>query len=172
MVSKAMAAAINRQINAELYSSYLYLSMSAYATNIGMKGTAHWLFVQAQEEATHAMRFYNYLNDQGVHVKLEAIKQPPVQFKSVLDIFEAVLKHENHVTALIHGLVDIAAKEKDPATGVMLQWFVTEQVEEEANASEIIGKLKLAGNNGGGLFMIDKDLGTRMFAPPPDLVLP
>lgn len=172
MIGKKTAEAINKQINAELYSSYLYLSMSAYATNIGMKGTAHWLFVQAQEEATHAMRFYNYMNDQGVHVKLEAIKQPPVQFKSVLDIFEAVLKHEYHVTALIHNLVEIAAKEKDPATGVMLQWFVTEQVEEESNAGEIIGKLKLAGNNGGGLFMIDKDLAARMFVPPPDLVLP
>ena len=172
MVSKKTAEAINKQINAELYSSYLYLSMSAYATNIGMKGTAHWLFVQAQEEATHAMRFYNYLNNQGVHVAMEAIKQPPVQFKSVLEVFEAVLKHEQHVTALIHGLVDIAAKEKDPATSVMLQWFVTEQVEEESNATDIIGKLKLAGNNGGGLFMIDKDLTARMFVPPPDLTLP
>lgn len=172
MITKRTSEAINKQINAELYSSYLYLSMSAYATNVGLKGMAHWLFVQAQEEATHAMRFYNYLNDQGVHVALEAIKQPPVKFKSALDVFEAVLKHEKHVTALIHGLVDIAAKDKDPATGVMLQWFVTEQVEEEANATEIIGKLKLAGNNGGGLFMIDKDLAARMFVPPPDLTLP
>jgi ferritin len=172
MVSKAMAAAINRQINAELYSSYLYLSMSAYATNIGMKGTAHWLFVQAQEEATHAMRFYSYLNDQGAHALMDAIAKPPTEFKSVLDVFENVLKHEKHVTALIHGLVDLAAKEKDPATAVMLQWFVTEQVEEESNATEIVGKLKLAGNNGGGLFMIDKDLAARVFAPPPDLTLP
>jgi ferritin len=172
MISKMTAEAITKQINAELYSSYLYLSMSAYATNVGLKGAAHWLFVQAQEEATHAMRFYNYLNDQGVHVALEAIKQPPVQFKSALDVFEAVLKHENHVTALIHGLVDIAAKAKDPATSVFLQWFVTEQVEEESNATDIIGKLKLAGDNGGGLFMIDKDLATRMFVPPPDLTLP
>jgi ferritin len=167
-----MAAAINRQINAELYSSYLYLSMSAYATNIGMKGTAHWLFVQAQEEATHAMRFYSYLNDQGAHAQMDAIAKPPTEFKSVLDVFENVLKHEKHVTALIHGLVDLAAKEKDPATAVMLQWFVTEQVEEESNATEIVGKLKLAGNNGGGLFMIDKDLAARVFAPPPDLTLP
>ena len=172
MIGKAMAAAINKQINAELYSSYLYLSMSAYATNIGMKGTAHWLFVQAQEEATHAIRFYNYLNNQGAHALMEAIAKPPTVFKSVLEVFESVLKHEQHVTALIHGLVDLAAKEKDPATAVMLQWFVTEQVEEESNATEIVGKLKLTGNNGGGLFLIDKDLAARMFVPPPDLTLP
>ena len=169
MISKAMAAAINKQINAELYSAYLYFSMSSYATHIGLKGGAVWFFVQAKEEMTHAQRFYNYLNNVGEHALMQAIDKPATVFKSLAHMFDEVLAHERKVTALIHALADMAVKEHDHATQTLLQWFVNEQVEEESNATDIVGKLKLAGNEGGALFMIDKDLGTRVFVPPPDL---
>jgi len=166
-----MVKEINRQINFELYSAYLYMSMSSMCQVMGLKGAAHWLVVQTQEEMTHAFRFYKYVVDQGEHAELAAIAAPPAKFKSLLQMFEEALAHEKLVTGRINNLVDLARKEKDHATEVMLQWFVTEQVEEEANASEIIANLKLAGNNTGGIFMIDKDLATRVFAPPPDLII-
>ncbi|HBN08691.1 MAG TPA: ferritin [Cyanobacteria bacterium UBA8530] len=171
MLKEKVENSINRQIQAEVYSSYLYMAMTAYATHEGLTGTANWLKVQAQEELTHALRFYQYVNQRGGRVILLPIEQPPSDFHSMPAIFEAVLKHEEYVTSLINGLVDIAQEEKDHATVQMLQWFVTEQVEEEANANDILNRLKLIGKDGSTLFMLDKDLGTRVFTPPPDMVI-
>lgn len=167
MISESMAKAINNQINAELYSAYLYLSMSAYTASEGLPGTANWLYIQAQEEMTHAMRFYAYLNRVGARVELAAIAEPPRDFESPVHIYEEVLTHERKVTALINDLVNLAREERDHATEIELQWFVTEQVEEEENANDILAQFKLAGATGGGLFMIDRELGTRVFTPPP-----
>jgi len=161
-----MAEALNAQINAELYSSYLYLSMAAYAENEGLPGTANWLFVQVQEEMTHAQRFYGYMNRVGARVVLDAIEKPPAEFEGIVAIFEQVLAHERKVTALINGLVDIAIEEKDHATESFLKWFVDEQVEEEETANTLLAQLKLAGGQGPALFMIDRELGARAFAPP------
>lgn len=161
MISKRMAKGINKQINEELYSSYLYLSMAASADDMGLKGAAHWLKVQAKEEQGHAMRFYDYLNSQGEKVTLEAIAKPDGEFKSLLQMFTETLKHEKKITALINGLASLAADEKDYATGVALQWFVSEQVEEESVAVDMIGKLKLAGDHGATILMVDQILGKR-----------
>ncbi len=167
MITDKMAAALNKQINAEWYSAYLYQSMSAYATAQGLSGAANWLSCQAKEEMTHGMKIYDYLNSVGARVVLTAIDQPPTDFESVRDVFEQTLAHEKKVTALINGLANLARDERDHATEIFLQWFVTEQVEEEENANDILSHLKLAGSEGGGLFMIDKELGTRVFTPPP-----
>ena len=166
MLSEKMEAALNKQLNNELYSAYLYLSMSAYSTYIGLKGFANWFMVQYQEEMVHAMKFSNYILDQGGQVKLMAIAQPMTEFKSPLDMFEKTLQHEKFITKCINDLVDLTIGEKDHATNIFLQWFVTEQIEEESNDNEIIAKLKLVGEEGPGLFMIDKELATRVFTPP------
>ena len=166
MLSEKMVKALNKQINNEIYSAYLYLSMSAYSTFKGLKGFANWFMVQYQEEKTHAMKIYDYVNDQGRQVKLMTIAQPPTEFGSPLEMFEKTLEHEKFVTRSINDLVNLAMREKDHATKIFLQWFVTEQIEEEANDNEIISKLKLVGNEGNGLFMIDKELATRVFTPP------
>lgn len=171
MISKKMTKAINEQINAELFSAYLYMAMSSYAQVLGLKGSAHWFFVQMQEEMTHAFRFYKYVTDQGEHSVMDAIEKPQATFKSLLDMFEKTLAHEKTVTARINKLADLAVKESDHATGVMLNWFISEQVEEEATASEILQTLKLAGNQMSGVLMIDKELGARMFTPPADIVI-
>lgn len=161
MISKKMAKALTKQINAELYSSYLYMSMSSEATHAGLLGTANWLAAQAQEELTHALKFYKYMNSQGEHVELGAIAQPPTRFGGATAMFEATLKHEKKVTAMIADLANLAAAEKDHATAILLQWFVSEQVEEEENATEVLTKLKMAGDKGAPLFMIDRMLGER-----------
>ena len=166
MLSERMLNALNRQVNAELYSSYLYLSMAAYFESINLKGFANWMRVQAQEELTHAMRFFDYINERGGVVKLAAIEQPPTEWKSPLDVFEATYKHEVKVTGMINSLVNLAMKEKDHATYNMLQWFVAEQVEEEASADEIRQQLKLIGKDGRGILMLDRELGQRVFTPP------
>ncbi len=166
MLSKKMGAALNEQLNKELYSAYLYMSMSAYSTHIGLKGFANWFMVQYQEEMMHAMKFYNYINDQGEQVKLMAIDAPPTEFDSPLDMFEKTLKHEQFVTKRINNLVDLAIKEKDHATNISLQWFITEQIEEEANDNDVIAKLKLVGKKGDALLMLDKELSARVFTPP------
>jgi len=163
MLSKKMVNVLNEQINKEIYSAYLYMSMSAYSEYIGLKGFANWFMVQYQEEMTHAMRIYKYINDHGAQVKLMAIEKPPTEFESPMDMFEKTLKHEKFVTKSINDLVDLAIEENDHATQIFLQWFVTEQIEEEANDNEIIAKLKLVGKEGNGLFMIDKELAARKF---------
>lgn len=170
MISSKMTAAINQQINRELYSGYLYMAMSARATALGLPGVANWFYVQTKEEMSHALKMYQYVNSQGQEVELIAIDQPEGIFNSALDMFQAGLEHERKVTAWINELVDLAQQEKDHATEIFLQWFVTEQVEEEENASDILGKLKLAGD-GGGLFMIDKELQARTFTAPTGMVL-
>lgn len=161
MISKTVEAAINDQIKHEFYSAYLYLSMSAWAEHANLPGAAHWLRVQAEEEQTHAMKFFDYVFDQGGQVTLQAIAQPPATFTSLLDLFEQVLAHERKVTGLIHRLYEIAAGEKDYATQTMLQWFINEQVEEEKNASLIVEQLKMIGTQGTPLFMMDRQLAAR-----------
>ncbi len=166
MISSNMEKALNDQINAETYSAYLYLSMSAYFADQGLPGFSAWMKAQAQEELFHSMKFFNYVNDRGGRVRLGAIAEPPLEWSSVVDAFEAALDHEKHVTSLINSLVDQAIEEKDHATNNFLQWFVGEQVEEEDSASDIVNKLKLMGQAAGGLFMLDRELGQRTFVPP------
>ena len=169
MISDKMTEAVNKQINAELYSAYLYLSMSSYMSANGIKGAAQWFFAQAQEEMTHAWRLYGYVNSQGKHVELMAIDQPPTQFESLTHAMEETLTHEKKVTGLINDLANLAREEKDHASEIFLQWFVSEQVEEEESVNEVLDQLKLMGDYGGGLFMIDKELGARTFVMPADL---
>jgi len=166
MLSKKMAKLFNEQINKELSSAYLYQAMSAYSASIGLKGFANWFQIQVQEEVFHAQKMYNYILEQGEKIILEAIDKPETGFKSPLNLFERTLEHEKKVTASINNLIKSAQEESDMASFIFLQWFVTEQVEEEANANELIDKLKLIGDNGGGLFMIDKELQVRVFNPP------
>jgi ferritin len=166
MIGKKMQDAVNKQINAEMYSAYLYLSMSGWCMNKNLVGFAQWYHVQAQEEMVHAMKFYGYIFDQGGRVKLLPIDGPPSDFPSVLEIVKKQLDHEKKVTALIIALSDLAKKEKDAATEIFLQWFITEQVEEEKNAQEIINKLEMMGDSGPALYMLDKEMGQRKFNPP------
>jgi ferritin len=166
MISKKMTEALNQQINAELYSAYMYMAMSSFAAFKGYRGAANWFFIQTQEELSHAQKFYNYVNSVGEHAVMQAIEAPPAKYDSLTAMFEATLEHEKKVTALINGLADLAVEEKDHATEIFLQWFVSEQVEEEESVNEILGQLGLAGETGGGLFMIDKELGARTFTPP------
>ena len=161
MINKKVEKALNEQINAEMYSSYLYLSMAADMQNQSLAGFAHWLGSQAQEELFHAMKIYDYLVERGGTVTLKGIADPPTKWKTPLALAENVYKHEQHVTALINSLMDLSIKERDHATVNFLQWFVKEQVEEEASADEIVQKLKLTGGKGDGLFMVDKDLAAR-----------
>jgi ferritin len=169
MISKKMEEALNKQINAELYSAYLYFSMAADFETKNLPGFAHWMYMQAQEEKGHAIRIYNYINEQQGKVILGAIEAPQTDWVSPLDVFEASYKHERHVTALIHDLVALADEEKDYATHIFLQWFVTEQVEEEASASTVVDKLKMIGDSPQGLFMLDRELAQRQpgFQPQP-----
>jgi len=166
MLSDKMVKSINHQINREHYSAYLYLSMASYAAAEGLNGFANWFAVQMKEEMFHAEKMYNYVNQQGSRVLLEAIEQPPTEFSSILDLFEKTLEHEKGVTAMINNLVKLARKEDDYATESFLQWYVTEQVEEEANPTDIIQKLKFVGKDGRGLLMMDKDLAARVFTVP------
>ena len=158
-----MLEALNRQINEELYSSYLYLSMSAWFESIGLKGFANWMKVQAREELGHAMKFYDYILARGGKVQLQEIKVPPHEWNSPLHAFEETLKHEKHITECINKLVEIAEEEKDRATFNMLQWFVDEQVEEEANDEEIITKLRMIEGSKNGIFMLDRELAQRKY---------
>jgi ferritin len=161
MLSDRMEKALNGQVNAELYSSYLYLSMNAYFKSVNLDGFANWMYAQAQEELMHAMKFYNFINQRGGRTLLAAIEAPPDQWDSPLAVFEDTLKHEQKVTGLINGLVDIAMEERDHATQVFLQWFVTEQIEEEESAGSVLEQLKLLGDAKQGLFMMDRELATR-----------
>ena len=166
MMNQKIQDAFNEQINAELYSSYLYLSMAAYFNSISLTGFANWMRVQAQEELVHVMKFYDFINERGGKVVLTAIDGPPSSWDPPLKAFENAYSHEQKVTALINGLVDLAIAEKDHAANAFLQWFVTEQVEEESSADAVVQQLKLAGDAGGGIFMIDRELGQRVFTMP------
>lgn len=166
MISEKMQKAVNAQINAELYSAYLYLSMSAYFQSLNLPGFANWMSVQNQEETFHAMKMYDFVNERGGRVILQPIEGPPAEWPTPLAVFENVLKHEQKVTGLINNLVNLAVEEKDHATQIFLHWFVTEQVEEEANADAIVRKLKLVKDSPEGLFMMDAELAQRVFTPP------
>lgn len=161
MISKKMQDALIDQINAELYSAYLYLAMAAEFESKNLKGMAGWMEVQAKEETAHAKRLYDFVNNRGGRVTLKAIDAPPLEWGTPAAAFEAAYEHEQKVSAMIHNLVDIARSEKDKATEVMLAWFVEEQVEEEASTSEIAEKLKMIKDSANGLFMLDSVLGKR-----------
>ncbi len=161
MLSKNLAAEINTQIKLELYSGYLYLSMSAYFESMNLPGFATWMRLQAKEEQEHALKFFEYLNDRGDRVILQAIEMPPSDFKSPLAIFEQALEHEKSVTARINLLYGIAVKDNDYASQSMLDWFINEQIEEEKNASEIVEWLKMAGDSAAALLNLNSMLGQR-----------
>ena len=161
MLSKKVQDAINEQIKNELYSGYLYLAMSAYFEAKNLPGFAHWMRLQAEEEQEHALKFFDFVNDRGARVVLQAIDQPPVEWESPLAVFEQTLEHEQKVTGLINQLYELALEENDYPTQVMLQWFIDEQVEEEKNATEIVETLRLAGEKGQALIMMDRALARR-----------
>lgn len=166
MVSKKIQDAFNEQINKELYSEYLYLSMASYFSSEGLDGFENFFLVQVEEERFHAMKMYRFLSERGGRVHLKAIATPKTEFNSPLEVFELAYKHEQFVTKLINDLMDIAIEEKDHATKSFLNWFVDEQVEEEASMETILNKLKLIDGKGHGMLMLDKDLATKVFNPP------
>ena len=161
MISKPIQDALNEQINFELFSAYLYLSMSAHFETQNLPGFANWMRVQYQEETAHAMKFYRYVFDRNGAVSLKAISQPATKFKAPVDIFKQVLEHEKKVTSLINKLYELALKEKDYAAQSFLQWFINEQVEEEKNAADIIAMLEMVGDSPVSLIMADRQLSAR-----------
>jgi ferritin len=163
MLTKRMEKELNAQINAEYWSAYLYLSMSAYLEKEGLSGVASWFRVQYQEEISHALKFFDYVVERGGRVILAPIKEVPQEWNGIIDIFEETLKHEQTVTGLINNLMDIAIEEKDYAAKSFLQWYVDEQVEEESGVQSILDQLKMVDGKGNGLFMINKELGQRTF---------
>ena len=167
MLSDKIQAALNDQIQAEFFSAYLYLSMSAWCDDNHFEGFAHWMRMQAQEELFHAMKLYDYVNMTGGRVLLQAVKQPATEWPDAAAAFQAALDHEKHMTDNINKLVGLCVQETDFATHAMLQWFVSEQVEEEATVDAILGKLTLMGDHGPGLFMMDRELGGRAAPTPP-----
>jgi ferritin len=168
MVSKKMVQALNGQINKEMYSAYLYMAMSSAATAAGFKGVGVWFMVQYHEEMVHAMKLFEYIARQNSAVKLQQIAEPPSTYASLLDMFEKTLAHEQIVTRSINDLMDLAIEEKDHATQAFLAWYVTEQVEEEQNDTEIIQTLTMIGDNKSALYIYDKELGARMVTVPTD----
>ncbi len=166
MISKKLNDALNGQINAELYSSYLYLSMAAWFSAKGLPGFAVWMRCQAQEELFHATKMFDYVNERGGKVALAAIAKPDSKWDSPLAVLEQVAKHEEHVTRLINDLVNCALDERDHASNIFLQWYVTEQVEEEASVGEVLSKLKMVGKDSAGMFAMDLEMGKRIFTPP------
>lgn len=161
MLTEKVENALNAQFNAELFSSYLYLSMNAYFRSINLDGFANWMYQQAKEELIHAMKFYDFINQRGGRVTPAAVAAPPSNWESPLEVFEETLAHEQKVTGLINDLVDIANEAHDHATQIFLQWFVTEQVEEEESAGGVLEQLKLLKDNRSGLFMVDRELAKR-----------
>jgi len=159
-----MIAAINEQINRELFSEYLYISMQAWFADQNLDGMASWMDAQGKEERFHAMKFFNYLIERGAKVKLKALDAPTVEFDNPLKAFKMALDHEKFITKSIDELMDLAIKEKDHATKSFLQWYVDEQVEEESSVDRIVNMLKMVGENGHGIMMIDRELGQRSFA--------
>lgn len=169
MISNKVQDAINAQINAEFWSAYLYLSMAMHFEVEGRAGVANWFKIQFQEEQAHAQILINYLNQRGGRVTLKAIDAVPTAWESPLDAFKATLEHEQKVTALINNLYAIAAEERDYASCDRLNWFITEQVEEEDNCRQLIDKFSLIGNDGMGVYMLDQELGARTYVAPSPL---
>ena len=161
MLTDKIQKALNGQMNAELYSSYLYLSMNAYFKSVNLDGFANWMYYQAQEELEHAMKFYEFICQRGGRVQLAQIEAPPSEWNSPLAVFEDTLAHEQKVTGLINDLVEIANEERDHASQIFLQWFVSEQVEEEDSVGGVLEQLKLMGEAKGGLFMMDREMAKR-----------
>jgi ferritin len=166
MLNKKVENLLNQQVNAEMYSGYLYLSMNSYFESKNLSGFANWMKVQAQEELSHAMKIYDYIIERGGTVTLTAIEAPKTQWQSITEVFEDTYAHEQKVTGLINDLVDSASEEKDHASVNFLQWFVDEQVEEEANASKLLEELKMIGEGGTALFMMDRELRQRVYTAP------
>ncbi|MEA2104148.1 MAG: ferritin [Candidatus Cloacimonadota bacterium] len=166
MISKKLEEAINEQINKELYSEYLYLAMAAHFDSVDLPGFANFFKIQVQEERFHAMKFYDFLNERGGKVVLKKIDKPQTEFESPLDIFKISYKHEQYVSDLINKLMDLAIAENDHAVRSFLNWYVDEQVEEEASMSKVVNQLKWINGQGNGLLMLDKELATRVFTPP------
>ena len=161
MLSPKLLDALNKQINEEFYSSYIYLAMAAYLEDLNLDGCAHWMEMQAQEEHMHAMKIFRYVAERGGRIELFAVKQPPKSWDSPLAAFEGALEHEQYMTGNINALADLAIAEKDHATNNILQWYVSEQVEEEATVDDIVKKLHMMGSDGPGLFMMDRELKNR-----------
>jgi len=166
MLSEKIQDAINKQIVAETYSAYLYWSMAAYFDSVNLAGCAQWMKAQVQEELFHAAKFFNFVVERGGRIKLDAIDAPPTEWDSPLAVFEHARQHEQKVTGLINGLVDLAVEERDHATRNFLGWYVDEQVEEEASADGVVQKLRLLADAPGGLFMLDREVGQRVFTMP------
>ncbi len=166
MISKKLEDAINYQINRELFSEYYYLSMASYFNSIGLSGFENFFLIQVEEERFHAMKMYRFLNEKGGRVNLAGIEAPKAQFQSTLEVFELAYSHEKLVSSLINDLMDLAIKENDHAAKNFLNWFVEEQVEEEASMENILNKLKLINGEGHGLLMLDGELAARTFTPP------
>ena len=165
-LNTSLLNAFNRHVNAEFYSSYLYLSMSAYCESVDLPGFAHWMRVQSAEEYTHAMKFIDYLEDRDSRVTLLPIEQPPIEFDSVEDVMRQTLAHEQHVTGLINELYGEAVSAGDYATQIMLQWFVTEQIEEEKTARDVIAALEMVAGRSDALLLLDREMGARPAASP------
>ena len=165
MTSEKLKDLINNQINKELYSSYLYLSMSSFCEAKNLSGFANWFMIQAQEERDHALMFYNYAHRIGMDVKFEAIDKPGMTFESPLDVLVKTYEHEQLVTSLIYAIMDEAVECHDYKTVQFLQWFVSEQAEEEETANGLVEKLKLAGETQSGLFLMDAEMATRVYTP-------
>ena len=163
MLTDRMHKALNDQLQAEFFSAYLYLSMSAYFEDQGLDGMANWMTIQFQEEQSHALKFYHYITERGGKVELQAIEKPKNEWDGALNVFEEALEHEQMISGRINDLADLAIQEKDHATHNMLQWFIAEQVEEEANVESIVGQLQLIGGQGHGIFMIDREMRGRTF---------
>jgi len=163
MLNKRVQDALNKQINAEFWSAYLYLSMSAYFATKNLPGFANWMRVQFEEETSHALKLFDYIGERGGEVKLDPIAEVKKDWKDPIDVFEDTMEHEQNVTGMINDLMNIAIEEKDHATANLLQWFVDEQVEEEANVDEILNHLKMFEGKGHGLFMMDNEFKTRTF---------
>ena len=161
MIGQALVDALNEQLKHELYSSYLYLAMSAYCDDQNLPGFAHWMRLQAEEEREHAMKFYDFILDRDGKLALQALPQPPREFGSPVDLFEQVLGHEQEITSLIEQLYRKAGSEQDHATQIFLEWFITEQIEEEKTASELLETLRMAGDSKVALLMLDRELGAR-----------
>ena len=167
MIKQTIQDAINSQITKEMYSSNLYLSMASYYATLNLNGFANWMRVQAQEELFHAMKFFDYLLERGGKSVINQIDAPPAEWISPLNAFEDAYTHEQAVTKSISDLADLAIKESDHATNILLQWFITEQVEEEATANDVVERLKMMSDFKGGVIMMDSELKTRVFTPPP-----
>ena len=165
MINKRVEEELNKQLNAEFYSAYLYLSMSAYCADNNLAGFSHWMRMQFEEEQAHAMKFFQYILDRGGNVKLQEIEKPQHEWNGIIDVFEHTLRHEQHVTSMINDLVNVAMEERDHATVNLLQWYVSEQVEEEATVSDLLDQLRLIEGKGPGLFMLDREAKLRTNTP-------